>query len=417
MSDRATPSGTVPSEAAHADAALFDPLRVAGSQLLRRVFDHAEEHRLQVLVTEVPKAESAGSASAQAPLRRHGFRVDAEYFYPASTVKLAIAGAALAAMERLAAAGVAPIGIDTPLRFHPVFEDEQIEEHDASDTERGCISLGHEVRKVMLVSDNPASNRLFTFVGHREVNEMLWTAGFPSARINHRLEVARTPEQNRRTGRVDLLDAPQGTTITHIPERTSELCRDNMGVPGLEVGHTHVVSGKVLARPMSFLQKNRMSLLDLQNLLLSIARPDLPLDVPGVQFSPANRALLVEAMTEFPARSRNPRYDAAAYPDHFAKPLLPGLRAQLGAGVSVTSKVGQAWGFTIENALVRHERLRVDLAVTATIYANSRGVLGDDSYDDKTIAEPFMADLGAALARVYSRLGTGGVARVTPLTP
>ncbi|TAK90443.1 MAG: hypothetical protein EPO07_20395, partial [Verrucomicrobia bacterium] len=58
---------------------------------------NAPEYRLQVLISEVREEHG------KPVLVRHGYRVGAEYFYPASTVKLCGAVAALQELERLQA--------------------------------------------------------------------------------------------------------------------------------------------------------------------------------------------------------------------------------------------------------------------------------------------------------------------------
>jgi hypothetical protein len=60
------------------------------------------------------------------------------------------------------------------------------------------ITVAHEIRKLFLVSDNRAFNRLFDLVGRTALNRLLWDSGLASARLFHRLHdtVPSTPSDN-----------------------------------------------------------------------------------------------------------------------------------------------------------------------------------------------------------------------------
>ena len=79
----------------------------------------------------------------------------------------------------------------------------------------------------------------------------------------------------------------------------------------------------------------------------------------------------------------------------------------------VANKIGQAYGFTTENARVTDTVSGRAFFLAATLYTNEDGVLNDDLYEYETVALPFMADLGEAAAR---RLLAGGPAAYTGRT-
>jgi len=175
---------------------LEDMLR--DSPRLERLVADAEQHRFQLLVSTVDES------SDPPRLVRRGFRVDEAYFYPASSIKLCAAVGALLRIQELNDAGVG-VDADTPLVFHPLFEGEPTEDRDESNLEGGAITVAHEIRKLFIVSDNRAFNRLLGFVGRDRLNRMMHEAGLASVRVNHRLSVGYSAEQNRHMPRVDLL--------------------------------------------------------------------------------------------------------------------------------------------------------------------------------------------------------------------
>jgi hypothetical protein len=158
--------------------------------------------------------------------------------------------------------------------------------------------------------------------------------------------------------------------------------------------------------PLDFTGRNGISLVDLQDLLVQVVRPDVVLAKPTLHLTESHRAGLVRAMTEYPRESVNPRYAPDPYTDDYCKFLLPGIRrvfpsAVPGQRIEITAKIGRAYGFTVENSYVFNPANGVGVFVTAVIYTNSDGILNDDQYEYTEVADPFMADLGEWISREF----------------
>lgn len=364
--------------------------RVAG------VLARTEEMRVQILVSEV-----VTNRHGKAELRRSGYRVGAEYFYPASSIKLTAAVAALQTLEALQMQhGVADL-IETPLEIAALFPGDAAQTNDVGNLACGCITVGQEIRKIGLVSDNQAFNRLYDLVGHEALNRQMHALGLKSAVINHRLSESRNIPDMFATAAMKFR-LPNADTI-QIPARRSSLLLTNHS-SRLKVGDGFIKGEQLIRTPMEFHQRNGISLIDLQNLLIKAARPDIDLGTAPLFLTPSHRSMLLDAMSRYPGESTNPVYSAERYPDLESKFLLPGIRrvfpaSSRGDRIEVTGKPGQAYGFSIENSYVFNPRNGRALFVTAVIYANSDGVLNDDKYDYATVAEPFLADLGEWAAR------------------
>ncbi len=379
------------------DAMRGDPLM---APLLFASDDEFGTHRAQLLLGVVDESTDPPT------LTRESVRADEAYFYPASTVKLFVAVGALLRLQELQRTGI-PVDADTPLVFRPMFEGEALEAADESNTETGSITIRHEIRKLFIVSDNRAFNRLLGFVGRDDLNRMMHDAGLASVRLNHRLSVGYSPEQNRRMPRVDML-APDGSIHT-IPERLDPPITPTVGVPMLEAGEAEMVGGERRAGPKDFSRSNRVSLRDLQDALVMVLRPDVDLGKAGFPLTDAHRALLVEAMTTLPRESANPVYDPETYGDDYVKFILPGLRRVLDPGrVRVANKIGLAYGFTtITSAVVLDDRPPTVFA-TGTLYTNANATLNDNVYEYETVAFPYWAALGEHLARLASAIHAPG---------
>jgi hypothetical protein len=374
-----------------AEDSFFDRLR-RDHPNLESVFARADELRLQVLVGRIET-----DAKGQERLVKEAFRVDAEYFYPASSIKLPAAVAALETLARLRRSTGLPLDEDTPLVYHPLFPDEQLEDTDPSHRAGGTITVAHEVRKLFLVSDNIAYNRLYELAGPDGLRDLAERAGLQRTRIVHRLSEARSAEDNRRLPRIDFRLPDE--IYTH-PQRTAPPQPPAPKVPGLPLGKGFQRGDTIDPGPTDFSGKNRTSLADLQRLLVLLLRPELLGEISPFRLTEAHHQLLLEAMEQLPRESKDPRYDPAEYPDPYVKFFLPGLRRLLPPErLRICNKIGQAYGFTTENAYIQDRTTGRAFFLAATLYTNENGILNDDRYGYTELAEPFLADLGEAVAR------------------
>lgn len=365
-------------------------------ELFRDLLERADEHRIKVevaLVVDVPGGRT---------LARGGFERGPEYFYPASSVKTCAVIAASQLLAEIDAATDVDVGLDTPLRFEPLFPGESVEERDPGHLANGLITAGHEMRKVMLVSDNAAYNRLYELAGPERIAASLAAAGLGRARIVHRLSEFHSPEEQLMTPRVVL--RPEGGGPITIEERRWST-EGNGGMSGLVLGAAHASGGAVVDGPMSFERKNFMALRDLLDMNVMLLDPDV--HVPGrppgarIDLPDGDRARIAEAMTSTPGASADPVYDPEAYPDDYSKFLLPGLeRVDAGRGWIVRDKVGRAYGFSVTNGQIVDPATGTTLYVAATIYTNANGVVGDGVYEYGR-ADRFFADLGEVLGRAF----------------
>ncbi len=362
------------------------------------VLADADELRVKIELAIVTPAEDGAPT-----LTRHSFSAGPDYYYPASTVKTCAAvAAALRMREMESASGAAwPLGLDTPLRFHPLFAGETVEEEDPSHTTHGLITLGHDMRKVFLVSDNAAYNRLYEFAGNSFLNRSMRDAGLSSTRILHRLSEFRSPEDQLRTPRIDV----RGTAgvIATLEERADGLTVTNGDLTGTSIGRAYTRDNVLIDGPMSFLQKNSISMRDLQDLHVMLLRPDIRIpgrpQGAGFDLDDADRAFMAKAMAEAPGASKNPVYDAHEYPDDYSKFLAPGIwRVRNQGDVTIRDKVGRAYGFSTTNSEVTDHRTGRSFFLTATIYINPNGILNDGVYGYGR-ADQFFADLGEVVAR------------------
>lgn len=359
------------------------------------ILAEADALRLKIEVAVVERGPEGPT------LLRDSLDFGPEYFYPASSIKTCAVIAAFKTIDGLRAATGADIDRMSALRFHPLFEGEVLEEEDSSHLSGSTITAAHDARKVFLVSDNAANNRLYELSGPAFINETMRAAGLTSSCIVHRLSEFRSAEDQLRTPRIEFLDGAR--VAATVEERTAPAMGDNAGMAGIVFGLGHVIGSETREGPMSFLNKNYMSLRDLQDMNVMMLRPDVripgkPAD-SGFGLSDSDRAFVRKAMAGTPGLSRDPVYSRAHFGDDDSKFLGPGLRRIREPGEwTIRDKVGRAYGFSTTNSEVVDHVSGRTMFVTATIYTNPNQIVGDGVYDYER-ADAFFADLGEALGR------------------
>eukprot|EP00897_Mesotaenium_endlicherianum_P008563 jgi/Mesen1/7735/ME000407S06955 len=212
-----------------------------------------------------------------------------------------------------------------------------------------------------------------------------------STRLRHRLSLVLTPEENLRSEAIEVHEEGGGFCLR--PLKSSLQISPSVDAPGVHVGKAYLdEDGKLVEEALDFSQKNCMSLRDLQNMGGADLRVDESL-----------RLLLLEAMVQYPAQSRNPLYNGTAYPDDYCKFFLPGLhRVRPKGALRVYNKIGQAYGFTVDNSYIMDIETGRNFFLSAVLYTNANGILNDDKYE-YDVAYRVFADLAEVLARAIWR--------------
>lgn len=386
----ATPSTTVTAPAPPPDDWVESVLRSTSAEEMPTWLAQSEALRLQLLVTVVQR-EGAQEAPRFRLIEKHGYRVDADYLYPASAIKTFIAVAALRHLRAIAREQ--EIKIDQNTRFmrcktaagrcEVPEADEDEDEDDDEDEEK--LRVGREVRKLLAYSDNDSYDRFYDLLGHRALNEAMGEMGFESVRFHHRLS---TTAMRRTTRRVLIL--PWGARAIRHPPRVSDYVMPPTFAARLKVGQGYRDARGVQEEPMDFGAKNYASLYDLHRITIALVAPEL---TPGIDLGLAKEDLEV-VLSPMTGRL-HPGARGATH-----KPMLPGLHDVIDIKrLRYTNKAGRAYGFHMDSAYVEDEPSGKGFFVTAAVYANPNGILNDDDYAYEDLSGPFLAAVGEALAK------------------
>lgn len=309
------------------------------------------------------------------------------YFYPASTVKLPIA---LLALQRLNELKIAGLDLNSTMRTLPAGEKLTGVSNDPSAVD-GRPSIAHYIRKILLVSDNDAFNRLYEFLGQEYINNTLRNMGYVHTEIIHRLSISLTEAENRTANAVQFFDS-SGKLLYTKPEEKSRLAYQARNT---RLGKGFIRGDQLVNEPFDFSQKNRLLLTDLHSMVRSILFPEYMPKEKRFTLTPADYAFLRRYMSMLPAESASPVYDTTAYWDNYVKFVYYGSeKTQPDPAIRIFNKVGDAYGFLIDAAYVADFSRQIEFMLSAVIYCNSDGIFNDDAYDYDTVGFPFLKHLG-----------------------
>lgn len=148
------------------DAFLENLLRSKATPLLTHVFNNADSFRYQLIYTQIDRDKNN-----RPHFKNYYFNADrTRYFNPASMVKLP---AALLALEKLNELNIKGVNKYTAMLTDSGYE-KQIAVLADTSSASGLPSVAHYIKKIFLVSDNDAYNRLYEFVGQERLNTGLW---------------------------------------------------------------------------------------------------------------------------------------------------------------------------------------------------------------------------------------------------
>lgn len=357
-------------------------------QYFENILNNRNDLNIQIIYTQVNRG-----ANGIARLKHHYFNVNpARYFYPASTVKLPIVLLALQRLNELMEKG---IDRNTTMITEKDFGGQTAVYNDAT-TPDGKPSIAHYIKKILMVSDNDAYNRLYEFLGQEYINAELHKKGYEDVQILHRLDIFLSEEENRRTNPIKFLDNSNNVLYSIAGQRNTKkyLQRDD------SIGNAYYKSGVLINSPMDCSKKNRIGLEDLHEILISLIFPNKVKANQRFNITEDDRLFVLKYMSQLPTESVYPPYsaDTISYWPAYCKFLLYGAeKGPLPENIRIFNKVGDAYGHLIDVAYVTDFKNSIEFFVSALIYCNSDGILNDDKYDYATIGLPFMKNLGNVL--------------------
>jgi hypothetical protein len=353
--------------------AYFDSLLQAG-----------DRWKIRIIYTQIDRDEHN-----QPVFTDHVFRTGPEsYFYPASTVKMPVAALALQRMHQLSIPGLDRESTMITEAGYPG-QTEVCNDPSSSD---GRPTVSQYIRKIFLVSDNDAFNRLYEFLGQEYINQTLHGMGYDSVQVIHHLDLSMSEEENRWSNPVKFLDTSGQVLFSKPAERSNLVYQQRHTL----LGKGYLSNGHLVDMPFDFSHKNRFPLSDLHMVLRSLLFPESVPAKKRFELTQDDYDFIYRYMSMKPQESDFPQYDSS-FPGAYSKLLVYGGRGEPDPSVRIFNKEGDAYGFLTDVAYVVDFEKGVEFMLTASIYCNSDGIFNDDHYDYEQVGFPFLKHLGEVI--------------------
>lgn len=351
--------------------------------LFQRVLEQRDVHKLQIIYTQIDR-----DADNVPTLTNHYFNVNpANYYNPASTVKLPTAIFTLEKLNRLDIPGV---DMHTRVQFEKGEAKESAVFSDST-SRTGFPSMAHYIKKALLISENDPYNRFFQFVGPRTINRRFAEMELKSSRITSQF-LGLSVEENRHTNPVSFLDSKGKVLYTQPADYNED---PYVFATDGKVGKKHYNrQGELVDGPMDFTTANEHALEDLQKILQTLMFPISVPEAHRYDLRKADYDLLYRYLSQYPSETDYPKYDTEEYYDSYAKFFFRANSERMPPNIRVFNKAGWTYGFLTDVAYIADFENKVEFMLTATIYANADDILNDGKYDYETVGWPFLSQLG-----------------------
>lgn len=365
------------------DASLENILSSHASPQLKMIFQHPDSFRYQLIYTKIDRDKQ------DIPhFHNYYYHFDPDnYFNPASTVKMPLAFLALEKINELKKYGVDK---NTAMLTDSDYANQASILKDTSSANQ-LPSVAQYIRKIFLISDNDAYNRLYEFIGQQQINERLWQMGYKDARITRRF-VRMNDDQNRHTNPIRFTD--NGKLLYRQPPAYNTDSFDFS--KKILIGKAHYdANDSLIQAPMDFTRHNNLSLEDLQQILQSVLFPGSVPEKQRFKLNADDYAFLYQYMSEYPSESSHPRYDTTEYFNSYAKFFMfKSGKSPIPPYIRIFNKPGWSYGFLTDVAYIVDFKNKIEFMLSGVIYVNSDGILNDDKYEYEETGYPFFKETG-----------------------
>jgi hypothetical protein len=380
---------TLSASAQQIDTIFLKNLLESHPELFSHILNHPTHNEVQILYTQIDRDKN------NVPhFKSYGYRLNANhYFYPASTVKLPTA---IFALEKLNELRIPGLTKKTVMKTDSSFTGETKMMADSTSAD-GLPSIENYIKQILLVSDNYAYNRVYEFVGRAEINDKLKKYNLNHTRIIGRLAIYDGGEEAKHTNAIDFYKGKK--LIYHQPAqydaRDYPMHLENMmqGIGYLDR------NDKLVMKPFDFTEKNVYTIADQQMVLKRLLFPETFPKDQQFDLKPEDYKFIYKYMSMFPTESKKPTYNTPDYFPAYCKYLFYGddSAAVINPSIRIFNKIGDSYGYVIDNAYIVDFKNKVEFIVTAVVQSNDDGIYNDNKYEYKTVCQPFMKNLGQVI--------------------
>ena len=337
-------------------------LKNSESELINYVYRNKEKFEVQIILTELKKRKNGFT------IHKKKFNVDKKnYFYPASSIKLPIA---LLTIEKINENPNLNINSEFSIKGDSII-----------------TTFKKEITDLFIISSNESYNRLFEFLGQAYINEKLKQKGFKDFSISHRLSTK--DSDNLKTKEINFYSNGE---ILKIQKSIKNKPVSKLNLKNLNKGIGFMLDNELQNKPMNFSRKNYFSINELNNVLICLFFPEVSKN-KKFNLSKSQNLLIQKLMSSTPF---DMGFDKNIYPNNYNKFFIYGDKDGM-INDNIFNKVGNAYGYSIDNAYIYKKKSDRHFVLTASIYTNGNNILNDNKYEYHEIGIPFLAEIGRFL--------------------
>lgn len=356
-------------------------------QLFDQVLNHPQKKEIQILYTQIIR-----NKDNSARFKTFSYNLnDEHYFYPASTIKLP---ATIFALEKLNELNINGLSKDNRLAIRKEFG-KQTEVLKDESSENGFPTIDNYIKKILLVSDNDAFNRIYEFVGRAEINQKLKKYGFSQSRIINRLSIGDKGDNAKHTNPFDFYD--EKGNVFYQQKSNYDPKDYPLNLSNLKRGKGYYNGNdSLINEPFDFSNMNVFQLTDQHELMKKLFFPENYSSKNKFNLTPSDYDFLYSYMSKYPNESTYPKYSLPDYYPAYCKFLFYGTddKKPIDTNIRIFNKVGDAYGFTIDNIYFIDYKNKVEFILTAVIQSNTDEIYNDNKYEYNSVCYPFMKNLG-----------------------
>ena len=347
---------------------------------LKEIIKDKEDYEIQVMLTKI------NHDNTKIDFQNYQYQHDEnQYFYPASTIKLPIVVLTLKKINELRSKGS-----DITLKSKIILNN--VDNYSNFKLQDSITSFQNLIADIFLVSDHSASNILIDFIGYNYFNDEMQNAGFDRTYLNHKFNP--DPYVNS-TWQISDLD---NNMISSINDNQKIIKADDK-TNGLDKGESRYFNGEILDESLNFSEKNRFSITDMHNLIKYIFYPEIFDMANTFNLNVEDYDFIRYWMSRFTYEDIGEKFIGdEKFFETYNKFFIHGDEQSVSnEQIRVYNKIGQAYGTSIDNGLIKNYQNNVEFILTSTIYTNKNKVINDNLYEYDDIAEPFLAKLSRAI--------------------
>lgn len=358
------------------------------NSLIKNVLDSFDKYESQIIYTQIDRDKNNKPSFKSFDWNSK----PNHYFYPASMVKMPVALLAAEKINELRNQKT-PVHLFSPMKIRSGHTPQSSVEHDTTSITK-LPSVGHYIKKIFVVSDNDAYNRLYEFVGQLNINQRLKELGYKNSHIIHRLDAPEFDlETNKYTNPVEIYE--EDLKLYNSDEKYNSIDVRVKNLTNLKKGIGYVSGDSIIHSPFDFSTKNFFSLIDMHTMIKAIMFPESVPTEKRFDIADHDMEYIRTQMSKLPKESKYPKYDST-HLDGYCKFFMFGdTKEKMPDHIRIFNKVGWAYGYLIDAAYIVDFKNGVEFILSALIHVNADGIYNDGLYEYESKGLPYLSQLGS----------------------